>query len=1858
MSRPSFPLARLLGLSVLCLGVALGCGDGTEPQPTPTPKPLPDAALSRVEVSRAAQVLADGEDRVTVTVTVKQKDGAPLEGRTVRVEVSGDGNTVTQPASKTDAEGKTTASVVSTGAGSKTVTASVEAEGGAVVLGTRPVVAFVAPRPTRLAFSATALSATAGAPIGDLAVSLKDAKGRTVTSATDEVTLSLAAGPGAAALEGTLKANAVAGVVHFTEAVLKKAGTGYQLKVEAADLEGATSPTFAVAPAAAASLEVTGLPAVATAGAAQSAQVTLHDAFGNVATGYAGTLAVTSSDATAALPAAHAFTATDEGHFTFTGITLKRAGAQHVTVQDGTLAALTSSHDVGVVAAEAAALVFTHTPPRASVRTALSPVTVSLQDAYGNHAAVGAPLVTVGLAGTGTGLGGVLEAAPVDGVATFSNLRLNEEGGVSLVASAQGLTSGTSDAIDVVDDVVPATPSLATGASTPTSVTVTWQAVGDDGTEGRAASQQVRYSTSAITSDAEFDAATPVAGVGAPAAPGTAESATLTDLLPSRTYHVALKVTDNRGNSARSASLAVQTQDPGVSQLAFTVQPVGGTAGQALAEFRVALQDVNGDIVPTATSPVTVSLSSDPGFQPVTVVPVNGVAAFTGVIVKKADGAHRFSASANSLSATSAPFTVQAAAASRLALTGLVSPVTAGAQGSLELTAYDAYDNVASGYTHAVHFTSTDAQAALPGDYTFTAQDAGHHVFGNVALRTSGAQSVTVAELNANPLTASLAVEVTSDAADHLELAGLASDVTAGASHALVFSARDRFGNLVTGYADTVHFTSNDTQAVLPADFTFVPARDAGQHEFSVTLRTSGSRSVTVTEQGGSGLSVTASTLVAAAAAHHMTLALATGLPVAGQPVDATVTLFDAFENQASGYRGTVGFQVDDARATVPANYPFTGADAGKHTFSVTFAEVRNTQLIARDVVDTQLQDDESVSVRPGVLTELRVARVPGPVVAGQGNLFVVTAYDAFGNVKTDYTGTVDTTTTDANPGVLESHTYLESERGESTLSATLQTAGPQTVTFRDAVRNVSGTSNVTVEAAQPERLAVLNAPQTGTVRQPLSQLRVALRDAYGNTPLITAPSVTVHLIGGPLGTTLGGTTTVAPVDGVATFTNLTVSEEGTFRLVADTENPGIAGADTEVVITDDQAPSPAPAFFATLDEDRVAHLSWRATGDDGTDGVAHHYELRYSPDPITAGNFGGATQLPTNPPQPNGSQEETTVQLPSQEATWYFGLRVVDGAGNASTLVLTSVDVPGPCTGVVCPPRAPECGPDNRSLVTFTSACEVQNGEPRCVDSPSQALCTGQNAVCFEAACNTAPPPAAGELAISEVMHTPSAGTAEYLELTSTVDGLRNITNLLVTYDNGAGGVESFTVQAPGDRPTLVRGHGTFVAASNTDGATNGGVPAQYSFAGGTFAIGSSGRLTLKQGATVVVDDLVYTPSFPQTTGRSMNLSSVVVGTAAHQYSWYWCDSSAALAGGDRGTPGQPNETCAVAINPPVDYCAIQFPKTIGTLIQANTPQTIYSQFYDDQITNRNQNGNDRFPFIVAELGYGTNASAPQGWTWVPAPFNATYSPSGSNNDETVGTLNIGTVGSYLYGFRYRFTQGPAGAQDWVYCDQNGVVSGGTPQYGTVTVAPPPTPLTNHVVISEISGGNGTGTAATDEFIELHNPTNSDVNIGGWLVQYKSATGTTYTSTVTIPAGRVIKARGYFLLAGANYSGTGSQAADLSYTFDMSASTTAGGHVRIGPGLTTSTTDVAVDKVAWGTGNSPEGTAAPAHPAVGGSLERKALSSSTSATMAVNGAHASFGNGTDTDNNAQDFVTRAARQPQSSLSPIEIYTP
>ncbi|HET7497274.1 MAG TPA: fibronectin type III domain-containing protein [Candidatus Eisenbacteria bacterium] len=88
---------------------------------------------------------------------------------------------------------------------------------------------------------------------------------------------------------------------------------------------------------------------------------------------------------------------------------------------------------------------------------------------------------------------------------------------------------------------------LSVTGTTGTSISVRWTAPGDDGTTGTAASYDVRYSTSTITS-ANWSSALQATGEPAPAAAGTSQTFTIGGLSGSRTYYVAIKTTDDAGN--------------------------------------------------------------------------------------------------------------------------------------------------------------------------------------------------------------------------------------------------------------------------------------------------------------------------------------------------------------------------------------------------------------------------------------------------------------------------------------------------------------------------------------------------------------------------------------------------------------------------------------------------------------------------------------------------------------------------------------------------------------------------------------------------------------------------------------------------------------------------------------------------------------------------------------------------------------------------------------------------------------------------------------------------------------------------------------------------------------------------------------------------------------------------------------------------------------------------------------------------------------------------------------------------------------------------------------------------------------
>lgn len=68
-------------------------------------------------------------------------------------------------------------------------------------------------------------------------------------------------------------------------------------------------------------------------------------------------------------------------------------------------------------------------------------------------------------------------------------------------------------------------------------------------------------------------------------------------------------------------------------------------------------------------------------------------------------------------------------------------------------------------------------------------------------------------------------------------------------------------GSTDTSFAGTVHFTSSDSLAVLPADFTFTP-NDQGTQGFGATLKRSGGQTITATDTVNSAIIGTATVTV------------------------------------------------------------------------------------------------------------------------------------------------------------------------------------------------------------------------------------------------------------------------------------------------------------------------------------------------------------------------------------------------------------------------------------------------------------------------------------------------------------------------------------------------------------------------------------------------------------------------------------------------------------------------------------------------------------------------------------------------------------------------------------------------------------------------------------------------------------------------------------------------------------------------------------------------------------------------------------------------------------------------------------
>jgi streptogramin lyase/Ca2+-binding RTX toxin-like protein len=425
----------------------------------------------------------------------------------------------------------------------------------------------------------------------------------------------------------------------------------------------------------------------------------------------------------------------------------------------------------------------------------------------------------------------------------------------------------------------------------------------------------------------------------------------------------------------------------------------------------------------------------------------NGVHTFN--ITFKTAGSRTLSVVQSDASFVSGMATVNVlpAAADHFQVTSSANPVTAGSPISLTVRAFDPYGNLATGYRGTVHFTSSDGQATLPADYTFTATDQGVHTF-TLTLRTAGNQTVTLRD-TANGLTFNQSVTVVAAIAAGFLVTPSTQNTNAGDTLSLTVRAVDTYGNTVTSYRGTVHPPASDGQTTLPPDYPFTAA-DNGTHTFSLTLTQSYYRTVTITDTNH----LTGSTLVRVnpLAAVSLVLGSTQGVVGAGTPLRLTITAYDKYNNQATSYTGTVHFSSGDAQATLPPDYTFTAADQGMKTFTVTFRTAGFQTLQASDGAATPLRASANVAVSAAAAVSFGLVSAGNPITAGTAFAMTVTAYDAFGNVATGYTGTVHFASTNAQETLPADYTFQLADNGVHVFTITLKKAGNQTLTLADTV--------------------------------------------------------------------------------------------------------------------------------------------------------------------------------------------------------------------------------------------------------------------------------------------------------------------------------------------------------------------------------------------------------------------------------------------------------------------------------------------------------------------------------------------------------------------------------------------------------------------------------------------------------------------------------------------------------------------------------------------------------------------------------------------------------------------------------------
>jgi len=890
------------------------------------------------------------------------------------------------------------------------------------------------------------------------------------------------------------------------------------------------------------------------------------------------------------------------GVVTFSNCSINLAGTYQLLATDSNGSLTPATSDPFTVSVGAPALLkFTTQPGGGTGGTAWStgnqPV-VTVEDAGGNVVTGDASTVTLAISpGTpATGGPGNLSGcsqSESSGVVTFSDCKINTQGtGYTLTATDGFLASDTSSTFNVT---VGAAYQVAFTASPGASTTGATFGVQPVVTVEDAGGNAVNSSTASVTLAINSGNGTlgcnnnPISAVG-----GVATFAGCKITLGTQGTFT-LSATGLFLISPPAVSAPFTVAGTAVAKLAFATSPGASTGGTAFStQPAVWVEDSSGDLITTNSSTsVTLSINSGTGTLGCSTNPrtaANGVVTFSNCkITLGTQGVFKLTATAASISVTSAPFTV-AGTATQLVFTTPPGNGTGGSAFGTQpvVTVEDSSGDVVTANTSAITLAITGGTgpsgAILTCSSNPVAASAGVATFAGCAIDKSGNGYTLTATLGGPALTGTSTppFNVTVGPAAQLVFTTQPGNGTGGTALATqpVVTVEDAGGNAVTNDASTVTLSiASGTPATGgPGNLSGCSGIEtSGVTTFNGCSIDAAGTGYSLTAGDGALSSITSSTFnvtVGPAAQLAFTTspgASTTATDFATQPV---VTVQDAGGNTVASSAAPVTLAINSGAGTLSCTSTLTVAAVnGVATFAgckITIGTQGQFTLKANATGLTQGVSNSFTVAGPA--SELVFAQQPSnstsavafgaqPIVwvADSSGDLVTTNTSAVTVAITSGTGTTGATVTcTTNP--VTAVNGVAHFAGCSIIRAGIG----YTLTATDGILSPGTSGTFTISAGPPTRLAFTTQPGGGSggvawAQQPV----VTIEDANGNPILNDASTVLLAITSGT--PTSGGPGTMSGCSqnesgGVVAFTGCSINTKGTAYQLTATDN-GLAAA-------------------------------------------------------------------------------------------------------------------------------------------------------------------------------------------------------------------------------------------------------------------------------------------------------------------------------------------------------------------------------------------------------------------------------------------------------------------------------------------------------------------------------------------------------------------------------------------------------------------------------------------------------------------------------------------------------------------------